>query len=217
MVYTHVGNWSGSLRIVASLWLVFLSCLVALDDVLAREPFADYQFRAQPQDGLDFQQDQFRWRPLDGEEENQRNESSAESFRGQRQGRSTRYPPSVIDYAETPPGLPPGVYRPVEERHAITPHMEGHRFRTLTPDEQRRIKRRNERYNQAWQLKQSEERSSQPSDGYSYSEPQRQDAYRFRPDKRLDKKRGGNWQPSQTFPYDPAFTEAYQTPMFRPQ
>lgn len=205
------------MRIDALLWLVCLACLVVFFDVLAREPYADYQYRVQPEDGLGFQQDQFRWRPLSGDEDKLSNKSSVGSFKGQRQNQSTLYPPSVIDYAETPPGLPRGVYRPVEERHAIIPHMDGFRFRTLTPDEQQRIKRRNEYYNQSWQPKQSENRSSPSTDGYSYSEPQRQGAYKFRPDKRLDKKRGGNWERSHGFPYNPAFTEAYQTPMFRPE
>jgi hypothetical protein len=199
-----MANWSGSLRIDALLCLVCFSCLVAFDDVLAQDPYADYQYRTQPEAGFGFQ-DQFRWRPLKEED------------KGQRQNQPTLYPPSVVDYAETPPGLPRGVYRPVEERHNITPHKNGFRFRNLTPEEQLRIKRRNERYNQSWQLKQSENRSFPSSDGYSYSEPQRQEVYKFRPDKRLDKKRGGNWGRSHDFPYNPAFTETYQAPIFRPE
>jgi hypothetical protein len=212
-----LANWSGSLRIDALLWLVCLACLVAFVDVLAREPYADYQYRIQPEGGSGFMQDRFRWRPLNEDEEKIRSESSAGSFRGQRQNQSTLYPPSTIDYAETPPGLPHGVYRPVEERHTITPHMDGFRFRTLKPDEQQRIKRRNEYYNQFWQSKQSEYRASPSVDSYSSSEPQRQGAYKFRLDKRLDNRRGGSWERSHGFPYNPAFTEAYQTPTFRPE
>ncbi|MEW8028125.1 MAG: hypothetical protein AB2806_10340 [Candidatus Thiodiazotropha sp.] len=206
------------MRIDALLWLVSLFCLVGLGDVLAREPYAGYEFRTQGQNGFGFQQDPFRWRPLN-EEEEKRVETSAEPFKGQHQNQPPHYPPPVIDYAEAPSGLPPGVYRPVEERHTITPHMDGFRFRTLTPNEQLRIKRRNEAYNQAWQPDRSENRSFMISDGYSqgYSEIQRKEAYKFRPDKRLDKKRGGNWGRSHAFPYNPAFTEAYQTPMFRPE
>jgi hypothetical protein len=212
-----VANWSGSLRNDALLWLVFLAWLVAFVDVLAREPYADYQYHTQPEGGLGFQQDQFRWRPLNEDEEKLRDESYNGSFRGQRQNQSTLYPPSAIDYADTPPGLPQGVYRPVEKRHTITPHMDGFRFRTLTPDEQQRIKRRNEYFNQSWQPKLSEIRVFPSADGYSYSEPPRQGAYMFRPDKRLDNKRGGSWDRSHDFPYNPAFTESYQTPMFRPE
>ncbi|MES9973028.1 MAG: hypothetical protein ABW094_02130 [Candidatus Thiodiazotropha sp.] len=206
------------MRIDALLWLVSLLCLVGLGDVLAREPYADYQFRGQTQNRSGLQQDRYRWRPLN-EEEEKLIESSAEPDNARRPNQSTLYPSSVIDYAEAPPGLPRGVYRPVEERHTITPHMDGFRFRELTPDEQLRIKRRNEIYNQAWQPDRSENRSILSSGGYSQGQPeiQRQGTYKFRPDKRLDKKRGGNWGRSQSFPYNPAFTEAYQTPMFRPE
>jgi hypothetical protein len=206
------------LRIDVLLWLVSVSCLVGLGEVLAREPFADYQFRSQPQDGVVYQQqDQFRWRPL-SEEETRHNNSSTERFKGREQNRSVLYPPSMLDYADTPPGLPRGVYRPVEQRHTITPYQDGFRFRTLTPDEQLRTKRRNEYYNQSWQPRQSENRSVLPdSDFYRFSASQRQEAYKFRPDKRLEKNRGGNWGRSYAFPYNPASTEAYQIPMFRPE
>jgi hypothetical protein len=212
-----LANWSGGLRIDALLWLVCLACLVAFIDVMAREPYADYQYRTQPDDGFGFRQERFRWRPLSEDEEKQRNEPPAGAFEGQRQNQPAHYPPSVMDYADTPPGLPRGVYRPVEQRHTITPHKAGYRFRTLTPDEQQRIKRRNETYNQSWQPKQRENRSFPSSDGYSYAEPRRQGSYRFRPDKRLDNKPAGNWQRSDGFPYNPAFTDAYQAPMFRPE
>ncbi|MEW8232334.1 MAG: hypothetical protein AB2745_18575 [Candidatus Thiodiazotropha endolucinida] len=206
------------MRIDALLWLVSLLCLVGLGDVLAREPYADFQFRSQTQNRLGLQHDHYRWRPLN-EEEEKLIESSADSANIRLPNQSTLNPSSVIDYAETPPGLPRGVYRPVEERHTITPHMDGFRFRELTPDEQLRIKRRNELYNQSWQPDRSDNRSIHSSGGYSHGQPeiQRQGAYKFRPDKRLDKKRGGNWGRSQSFPYNPAFTDAYQAPMFRPE
>ncbi|MBV2126804.1 MAG: hypothetical protein KUF75_16765 [Candidatus Thiodiazotropha sp. (ex Ctena orbiculata)] len=206
------------MRIDALLWLVSLLCLVGLGDVLAREPYVDFQFRSQTQNRLGLQQDHYRWRPLN-EEEEKLIESSADSANIRLPNQSTLNPSSVIDYAETPPGLPRGVYRPVEERHTITPHMDGFRFRELTPDEQLRIKRRNELYNQSWQPDRSDNRSIHSSGGYSHGQPeiQRQGAYKFRPDKRLDKKRGGNWGHSQSFPYNPAFTDAYQAPMFRPE
>jgi hypothetical protein len=214
-----LADWSGSLRIDALLWLVFLVCLVGLGEALAREPYADYLPRSQPQQGFAHQQDHFRWRPLNEDEENLRKDSSAagsSTTRGQSQ--TVLYPPTFTDYADAPPGLPRGVYRPVEQRHTIVPHVGEYRFRTLGPDEQQRIKRRNERYNQSWQPKQDEPWSSPSSGGgYSYSEPQDQEAYRFRPDKRLDKKRDSNWGRSDLFPYNPAFTEAYPAPMFRPE
>jgi hypothetical protein len=212
-----LADWSGSLRIDALLGLVFLACLVGLGEVLAREPYADYQFRSRPQHGYDYQQEHFRWRPLNGDEAKPHKDSAAESFAGQPHTPSTFYPPTFTDYADTPPGLPRGVYRQVEERHTIVPHMDGYRFRTLGPDEQQRIKRRNERYNQSWQSKQSKQRSSPSSGGYSYSESLRQEAYKFRSDKRLEKQSRRDWGLTDTFPYNPAFTEAYQTPMFRPE
>jgi hypothetical protein len=205
------------LRIDALLWLVVLACLVGLGEVLAREPYADYQFRGQPQHGFDYREDYFRWRPLNGDEAKPHKDSSGGSYGDRADSQSTRYPPRYTDYADTPPGLPHGVYRPVEERHTIVPHMDGYRFRTLGPDEQLRIKRRNERYHQSWQPKQSEPRSSPSTGVYSYSEPQRQEAYKFRPDARLEKQIRRDWGRSDTFPYNPAFTETYQTPMFRPE
>jgi hypothetical protein len=211
-----LADWSDSLRIDALLWLVSLTCLVVFGDVLAREPYADYQFHSQSHDGFVRQREQFRWRPLNEEEEKLHQNSSTGSYTGRVNKSSVLYPPAFTDYAETPPGLPRGVYRPVEERHTIIPHKNGFRFRTLTPAEQERIKRRNALYNQYWLPERSEKQSLPPSDSYSYSVPRRQEAYRFRPDKRLDKKRGGNWERSETFPYNPAFSEAYQAPVFRP-
>ncbi|PVV13124.1 MAG: hypothetical protein B6D77_04750 [gamma proteobacterium symbiont of Ctena orbiculata] len=206
------------MRIDALLWLISLACLVGLGDVLAREPYADFKFRSTSQTGFVFQQESYRWRPLNDEDDQLHVDSPAESFNEQRQYRQSLYPSSVVDYAETPPGLPRGVYRPVEERHAITPHKDGYRFRTLTPKEQLRIKRRNEEYTQYQRPPGNESRMFLSTDSYGLTEPRRQKTYKFRPDKRLDKKQGGgNWGPRDLFPYNPAFTDAYQTPMFRPE
>lgn len=212
----ELADWSGSLRINVFLGLV---CLVGLGEVLAREPYADYPFRSQARADAVYRQDHFRWRPLNQEEARLHENPSTGPYSDTDQGqtRPAIYPPIYTDYAETPPGLPRGVFRPVEERHAIIPHMDGYRFRTLTPDEQQHIKRRNERYEQAWQPKRREKHSSSSLDGYSYAEPQRRETYRYRPDERLDNKRGGNWGRPDGFPYNPAFTDAYQAPMFRPE
>lgn len=195
------------MRIDALRWLVFLSCLVGLGEVLAGEPYADYGFRSQPEKGFISEQDHYRWRPLNGDESP--SGSSADSFQGGYQTQQPSYrPPLVMDYADTPPGLPRGVYRPVEKRHSITPHKDGFRFRTLTPREQQRTKRRNQEYNQA-------DRFS--SDGYGGLDSSPQQGYRFRPDKRLDKRGSANWGRSYSFHQNgPAFTEAYQAPIYRP-
>ncbi|MES9968727.1 MAG: hypothetical protein ABW092_01755 [Candidatus Thiodiazotropha sp.] len=205
------------MRIDAWLWLISLACLVGLGDVLAREPYGGAKYRNPSQQGFVFQEERYRWRPLTDEDDQLRVDSPAESFKQQQYPQSV-YPSSVIDYAETPPGIPHGVYRPVEERHTITPHMDGYRFRTLTPKEQLRIKRRNEEYNQSKQPLASEKRIILSTDDYGLTETQHQKVYRFRPDKRLDKKQNaGNWRPRDAFPYNPAFTDAYQAPIFRPE
>ena len=86
------------MRIDALLWLVSLLCLVGLGDVLAREPYADYQFRGQTQNRSGLQQDRYRWRPLN--EEEKLIESSAEPDNARHSNQSIHYPSSVIDYAE---------------------------------------------------------------------------------------------------------------------
>lgn len=202
------------MRIYVLLWLVSLSCLFGLGEVMAGGDYADYRFRNYSQYGPLSQEDRYRWRPLN--EDEQRSDSPAEPYRERLQTPQRVSPPPVIDYAETPPGLPRGVYRPVEERHNITPHMEGFRFRTLSPSEQRRIKRRNEEYNQSVKPNRSESRKRLSSDGYGGFDTDRQQDYRFRPDERLDKRRSGNWGRSYTYhPNGPAFTETYQTPVYR--
>lgn len=202
------------MRIDALPWLVFFFCLVGLGEVLAGERYTDYRFRSQSHNKTIYEEDRYRWRPLN--EEERRGELSAESFQEELQNQQSIYAPSAVDYAETPPGLPRGLYRPVEERHSITPHKDGFRFRTLTPNEQLRIKRRNKAYKQVWQPIQNRNNPRLfSSDGYGHFESNTRQDYIFRPDKRLDKKLGGDWERRDTFPYDPAFTEAYQAPMFR--
>jgi hypothetical protein len=208
--------WSGSLRINVLLWLVSLVCLVGLGEVLAREFYGEVKHPNSAQTGSYFPKDNYRWRPLNGEEQGLYIAPPSESIK-QHQYRQPGYPSSAIDYADTPPGLPRGVYRPVEERHTITPHKDGYRFRTLTPSEQQRIKRRNEAYSQSIQPLSQEKRTTLSTDNYGLTKPQRQEIYKFRPDKRLDKKSTpGSWGRTGEFPYNPAFTEAYPAPMFRP-
>ncbi|MBT2970089.1 MAG: hypothetical protein KME56_13245 [Candidatus Thiodiazotropha sp. (ex Ctena orbiculata)] len=202
------------MRIDAVLWLVFCSCLVGLGERLAAEPYGGYQPHNQTQNRPVYREEHYRWRPLN--EEEQRGESSTklvpEVFENRQSGRAQ----SVVDYAETPPGLPRGVYRPVEERHNITPHKDGFRFRTLSPSEQQRIKRRNDAYSKAWQPNRRETGQRLSSELYGGFEANRQQEYQFRPDKRLQKQQGRSWGYPGTFTSDPAFTEAYPAPMFRP-
>lgn len=120
------------------------------------------------------------------------------------------FAPPATDYAEPPPGLPRGLYRQVEQRHTITPHIEGYRFRPIEPEEQIRNKERIE-----------EERSSGTTDttqmpnrhefynGYVPQESRQPKAV-YRPDKRLDK---GSRQGIKRYPYD----TASPMPQFRPQ
>ncbi|MEW8511185.1 MAG: hypothetical protein AB2608_10155 [Candidatus Thiodiazotropha sp.] len=203
------------MRIDAVLWLVFSSCLVGLGECLAAEPYGGYQPYNQSQNRSVYREEPYRWRPLNDEEP--RGESSANLVPEGFENRQSNRAPRVTDYAVAPPGLPRGVYRPVEERHNITPHKDGFRFRTLSPSEQQRIKRRNEAYNKAWQPSRGETGQRLSSEGYGGFEANRQQDYQFRPDKRLEKRQGGSWGYPGTFSGDPAFTEAYPAQMFRPE
>jgi len=108
-----------------------------------------------------------------------------------------RYRPPVVDYAQPPPGLPRGLYRPVEERHTITPHLGGYRFRPLRPDEQSRLGARNPRAGgsvnaSGWQKSTRDGRETKPV---------------FRPDKRFERDSRARY----TLPSGPSM------PRFRPQ
>lgn len=92
------------------------------------------------------------------------------------------YRSPVADYAQPPAGLPRGLYRPVEERHTITPHLEGYRFRPLRPDEQVRLKARSDKT-----LRAPEDDRQSDAMGYAESMPGGREARPvFRPDKRLE-------------------------------
>lgn len=123
---------------------------------------------------------QYRWRPLDGEEPPpvlQWPEYATVNERNL---------PAYHDYADTPPGLPRGVYRPVRERHKITPHHQGYRFRPLSPAEQVRIKERNSAARDGDKQPGLVFRSQRQAVHGRDSTVSRQSRYRFRPDKRLD-------------------------------
>ncbi|MES9992936.1 MAG: hypothetical protein ABW098_13340 [Candidatus Thiodiazotropha sp.] len=202
------------MRIDAALCLVFISCLVGLGELLAGQPYVQHQFHEQTRQRPAQSEDRYRWRPLNNEE--QQGTSTSKQVPDMFDNGQSNRAPRIIDYAETPPGLPRGVYRPVEDRHNITPHKDGYRFRSLSPREQERIKRRNEAYNRAWQPKPKQAEQQFSSERFGSFETNRQQDYRFRPDKRLEKQQGRNWGYPSTFTNDPAFTEAYPAPMFRP-
>ncbi|MCU7892148.1 MAG: hypothetical protein KZQ78_11260 [Candidatus Thiodiazotropha sp. (ex Ustalcina ferruginea)] len=201
------------MRIDALLWLVCLLCLGSLDEVLAQQPHADFQFRSLQQNSS-YPEDQYRWRPLNGDMEY--SGLTDQAFQGQGKD-EPGYFSSVTDYADTPSGLPRGVYRPVQERHNITPHKEGFRFRTLTPSEQLRVKRRNQENRQSPNRVEKNRSEKAPLNPYgAYTDANNREGFRFRPDKRLDKKgRGSGRREDHTFPYDPAFTGTYPAPIFR--
>ncbi|MCU7932218.1 MAG: hypothetical protein KZQ90_15555 [Candidatus Thiodiazotropha sp. (ex Codakia rugifera)] len=200
------------MRIDALLWLVCLLCLVGLDKVLAQQPHADFRFRGVQQNS-GYPEDQYRWRPLNGDMEP--SDLKDQAFQGQGVEKPHYYSP-VTDYADTPPGLPRGVYRPVEERHNITPHKEGFRFRTLAPSEQLRVKRRNQESRQSPNRIEKKRSETVPLNPYGYTDANKKKGFRFRPDKRLDRKGGASGKrEGYTYPYNPTFSGTYSAPVFR--
>jgi hypothetical protein len=141
----------------------------------------------------------YRWRPLEEED----SKASTEL----RQPRPA-WGRGGTDYTDEPFGLPPGTYRPIEERHTITPHLEGYRFRPIDPDEQRRNRMRNksqERIQAEGGGPQSNGREGVP--GASYTGEQTP-AFMFRPDPRLD-------TPTRGAPSRYAFPMGSEAPRFR--
>ncbi len=156
----------------------------------------------------DYAESPVRWRPLDEDEITQQARDRATSYRGL----PTR-PPPYQDYTDTPYGLPRGVYRPVEERHNITPHHQGYRFRPLTPNEQVRVRKRNIDHQNEMSRSTGEARptySPRVSSGSGFTG---QENLRFRPDKRLPSISNN---PLRNDTSDPEFTELYPSTQFRP-
>ncbi len=141
-----------------------------------------------------------RWRPL---EEESGNDS------GSTPNRQMGSYPGVSDYTDEPFGLPPGTYRRIEERHIITPHFEGYRFRPIDPDEQLR----NQTRNQAQDQIKRKQRFPQPARQDGWGEVDRlweqSPAMNFRPDPRLDKQR-------RETPQRYAYPMGSDAPVFRP-
>ncbi|MBW9256053.1 MAG: hypothetical protein K1562_00310 [Candidatus Thiodiazotropha sp. (ex. Lucinisca nassula)] len=171
------------MHINISLLLLWLVCLLAPVQLLA-ERYAHPLNNPEPvgnrsNSGV---YRHYQWRPLN---ESQQSAAQAEAEWSGSAGRSTQH---YRDYTDTPFGLPEGTYRPVPERHEITPYHQGFRFRPINPAEQERIKQRNltnrEIRQPSGKLRFRPQQSTSESGRFGYSQGNQ---YRFRPDERLDR------------------------------
>ena len=141
----------------------------------------------------------YRWRPRE------EGDDDAVTYRDQRQPRQGT---SVGDYTDEPFGLPRGTYRPIEDRHTITPQLEGFRFRPIVPEEQLRNRSRNEQHDQVL----SDQGYRQPAGRADLEEVYPMNgqapAFDFRPDPRLD-------QPARRAPSRYDFPMGSEAPRFR--
>jgi hypothetical protein len=143
-----------------------------------------------------------RWRPLD-------EDTSVES--GREPVHAVGPYPGVRDYTDEPLGLPRGTYRRIEERHTITPQLEGYRFRPIDPSEQLRNRSRNETQEQT-----QRGHTAAPSNRtiivppYAYDRSGQVPALNYRPDPRLDKD-------STETPTRYAYPMGSEAPLFRPR
>lgn len=118
------------------LWIpIVYSGLVSAQDAFGAYPYPQSRPEAQLTQVPRQAPGILRWRPLDGE-----SEGAADSLSGRHGGSY----PGFGDYTDEPPGVPAGTYRQIEERHTITPNLEGYRFRPIEPEEQVRNRSRNE-------------------------------------------------------------------------
>jgi hypothetical protein len=173
---------------------------------MAQQPYADYRFR-NPDPSVETGVSEpgagamnYRWRPLEQEAPDGQPESPPE------RGPATKgysYPRN-LDYTDEPLGLPRGTYRRIEERHTITPHDKGYRFRPIGPDEQERVKERNANDRQTYT-----DIPGMNGRGDAYRSDSRPSPPIFRPDKRLDKGTRGS-----TDRY--SYPEGRPLPQFRP-
>ena len=123
-----------------------------------------------------------RWRPLESET----------GSSGSLSERHAVTPPSAVyDYTDEPFGLPRGTYRNIEQRHTITPHHEGFRFRPIDPGEQQRNRERN--LSSAQRRQENMAPPVVPPNGFAEGNPQgmQPPVLKFRPDARLEKKSRG--------------------------
>ncbi|MCU7827727.1 MAG: hypothetical protein KZQ85_01535 [Candidatus Thiodiazotropha sp. (ex Myrtea sp. 'scaly one' KF741663)] len=157
----------------------------------AQQPYGDFHYPGRQAGdvrsyGLMEDALQYRWRPL-GTEASVPTQPPV--LRDQRLDTPTY--PSRSDYVDEPLGLPPGTYRRIEERHTITPHREGFRFRPIDPNEQQRVKD----HNKGQYRKNTNTSTRQPTiSGWGNGGYQMENLPpkpKFRPDKRLDKTPSG--------------------------
>jgi hypothetical protein len=139
---------------------------------------SDYNFVTRNRPGVSDYALPLRWRPLESESE------SAGTDPSERQRNDAS---SVYDYTDEPFGLPRGTYRRIEQRHTITPHLEGYRFRPIKPQEQQRNRQRNLSSEQTRQDS-SAAATFSTQGGYpsGYQPGQAQPTFKFRPDSRFE-------------------------------
>lgn len=171
---------------------------------MAQQPYPDYRFRQpdtemrRPDRGADAMQ--YRWRPLDAAGDSGEQAQAPPAHGPRREAYGT--PGS--DYTDEPFGLPRGTYRRIEERHTIVPHDEGFRFRPLKPEEQERVKERNQRDRRSYpETPDMNGRWGDPRGNSMQTPP------KFRPDKRFD---GGSNRSGGRYSYP----EGSQQPRYRP-
>ncbi len=188
--------------------LVF--CVALVGGVIFAAPLlAEQVYNPRPQYGQALQgypaagdhRPPLRWRPM---------ESDTESVNSPSTASSSLAPSTVFDYTDEPFGLPRGTYRKIEQRHTITPHLEGYRFRPIDPGEQQRNRERNQ--SSASKLQQDSYSSGSAYGGGLEAGQQgmRRSELQFRPDARLDKKARG--APSRY-----AFPAGSGAPLYRPR
>jgi hypothetical protein len=185
----------------SALILAVYGGLASAEDAYGGYPGSTYrssQFAPfSPQNG-----NRYRWRPLDEE-----SEGAQADKREQQKSRL----PVAGDYTDEPFGLPPGTYRPIEQRHTITPHLEGYRFRPIVPEEQVRNRTRNERQEHSQSNRNYPQSAGQAESGYEgYPMDGQAPTYNFRPDPRLD-------NPTRGAPSRYAFPMGSEAPRFRTQ
>ena len=171
------------MRINIHLLLLGLVCLVAPVQLFAERyayPVNDPN-SARPQSGSGVY-GQYQWRPLNDRQ--QTAPAANQEWRGSVDRSSQPY----RDYTDSPFGLPEGTYRPVPQRHEITPYHQGYRFRPLSPSEQERIKQRSvterDSHQPSGELRFRPQQSTSEAGRFGYSHG---NEYRFRPDERLDR------------------------------
>jgi hypothetical protein len=142
-----------------------------------------------------------RWRPL---------ESASQSAESAAAGQVSKGASSAFDYTDEPFGLPRGTYRRIEQRHTITPHLEGYRFRPISPEEQLRNRQRNTSSVQTREADSSAQFFSHRNDQGGFRQGPQAPDFKFRPDPRLEHK-GRDAPPRYTLP------KGSGAPVFRPR